>query len=146
MRGFTLLELLVVIAVITILSTTAFGYYHNFGKNAELETVASMLKSDLRRARGNAMAGDENSKWGIHSVNGSNDYYEIFKTTSDYSNGTVTETVYLPSVVMFEEPSEGMATEALYGKISGETNSSTLTVTSFNRSITITVTASGAVY
>ncbi len=146
MRGFTLLELLVVIAVMTILGTATLGYYHNFGKNAEIEIVASMLKSDLRRARGRAMAGDENSKWGIHSVNGLNDYYQIFKTAGDYSNGTVTETVYLPSTVIFAEPEESMATDALYNKISGETNASTLIVTSFNRSITITVTAFGAVY
>ena len=146
MRGFTLFEMLLVIAVITVLSTIAFGYYYNFGKNVELDTVSYTLKSDLRRARSSAMASEDGLKWGVHLVNAGSDYYEVFKTTTTYANGTVMQTVYLPKAVVFLEPQEGMAHDALFNKINGTTSATTIILASSGRSTTITITTGGTVY
>ena len=147
-RGFSLLELLMVIAILGILGAAGFGYYVNVAKNIEISTVARTLASELRDARARAMGGESRRKWGVHAVNGASDYFEVFSTPTNYANGgtTINRTQYLFSGAAFSDPSEGTSKDIIFTGISGTTTASSLTLTSQTQSITVSVTALGLIY
>lgn len=147
-NGFTLLELLLVISIIAIVTSIGAGYYRNYVKNVEFDTVAKSIIFDLKSAQAKAMAGEDNLKWGIHFVNGASDYYEIFSTLTDYSDPskTVTLTSYLSGTVVFSSPAEGFASDIIFNKISGSTASSSVVIAFEGNNRTINVTAVGNIY
>src|SRR4030043_1058084 len=59
-KGFTLVELLVVIALISILAAFVFASYQNFGQRQEVQNVALELKSSLRKYQNFAISGQKN--------------------------------------------------------------------------------------
>ncbi len=145
-NGFSLIELILVIAILVILSSLAVGYFRNFAKNVELEEISKKIISDLRNSREKAMSGENNLKWGTHFINGASDYYEIFSTPTDYSGGTVSETSYLPSAIYFAEPGEGQNSDVIFSKITGTTTVKTITISSEGNQKTINVGSLGNVY
>lgn len=56
--GFTLLELIIVISIISLLSGSAFVYYNSFSSTKQLETESSSLANTLELARKRANSGD----------------------------------------------------------------------------------------
>lgn len=107
--GFTLLEVILVVGIIAIVGVAGLAFYRNFAKGNALEMAAKTIISDLVNARAKAMAGEDGVKWGIHFVNGVDDYYELFSTPSDYSSPSkqIVETKYLPGQIVFTNPGEG---------------------------------------
>ena len=73
--GFTLLEILLTIAILAIISSIGISFYYNFFKKTQLDAPSNNIISDLKRARANAMSGVDNRKWAIHFVNFTQDYY-----------------------------------------------------------------------
>lgn len=147
-RGFSLLELLLVIAILAILATLGFGFFRGFTKNVELDSTAKTIVSDLRDARGKAMSGEDSRKWGIRFINASDDYYEFFSTPTDYSDASksVKNTAYLARGVSFSSPSEGQNSDVIFGKITGTSTAAAIIIVSESRSKTINITASGNIY
>ena len=70
-----------VISIVSILGTAGVGYYRNFAKNVEVKNFSRSLVSDLKYARSLSTSGENSLKWGVHAVNGSDDYYELFSHT-----------------------------------------------------------------
>lgn len=148
-NGFSLLEILLVAAIISILTAVGFGIYSNFTLGVELETSAQSIIADLKSSRSKAMFGEDGLRWGIHFVNGQSDYYEIFSTPDNYlsASSTVKTSNYLPSAVIFENPAEASSKDIIFNRISGEISSSTTISISFGGSTrTITVTLVGNIY
>jgi prepilin-type N-terminal cleavage/methylation domain-containing protein len=58
--GFTLVELLIVIAIIGILSTVLLANYNSFGRRQEVKNTAAELKSELRKYQNFAISGHKN--------------------------------------------------------------------------------------
>ena len=106
-HGFSLLELLIVIAIIATVGTIGVGTYRNFGKNVELTSTAQGIASDLKQMQANAMIGQGGYKWGAHFVNSSVDYYELFSTPTTYAdvNKVVIATTTLSQGISFSTPS-----------------------------------------
>lgn len=146
--GFTLLELLLTISILAIIAGFGVSSYRNYGKNAELELTGKSIINDLRHIRIKASSGNERRAWGIHFVNGMDDYYELFSTPTTYSDGSkiITDTIYLPRSVELNNPSEGMTTDILFSSITGATTNHSITIESEGVQKTITVTTSGTVY
>lgn len=123
-RGFSLLELLIVIALIAIIGTIGASFYINYGKTVEINSLSQTMIFDLKSAQSKAMTGEGELKYGIHFVNGASDYYEIFSTPTDYSDGAkaTLSTNYLTNNVTFSEPTEGNNKDIIFNKISGGTS------------------------
>ena len=147
--GFTLLEVVMVVAIISVISVAGAGYYVNYAKSIELESAAKNILSDLRNARSKAMAGESDLKWGVHLTNGSDDYYELYSTPTTYADVSMTTstTTYLSSAVIFTAPPSNSSSDVLFTKIQGTPNaSSTISIFSRNATRTIMVTTNGIIY
>jgi len=149
-RGFSLLELLIVMAIIALLGTAGVGYYRGFVKNVELQTVSKALAGDLRHVRSKSMIGEDGVKWGAHVVNtsGGSQYYELFSTPTNYADGSklVISTTTLSTGLIFSDPIAGATKDIIFTKISGTTTAATVVVVSEGNYATTTVSSIGAVY
>ena len=142
-KGFTLLEVLIVLAIVVLLSSIGTGFYLNYGKNVELNSLAQTIASNLKQAQAKAMTGAGGFKWGAHFVNGATNYYEIFSTPTDYSDAgkVIISTNYLGSGAVFTDPAPSSTKDIIFNKISGGTSASSVTIKSYN--ITLSVSVSG---
>src|SRR3989338_9638224 len=144
--GLTLLELLLTVAIMAVISGVGFGYYHNYTKSVQLEASFKTMVSDLKNAQNRAMTGEDGLKWGVHFANGTDDYYELFSTASNYASGTVKSAVYLPAGIAFSDPVESGSEDIIFNKINGTTTTADITVTAYGQSKTVNVSAVGSIY
>jgi prepilin-type N-terminal cleavage/methylation domain-containing protein len=64
-RGFTFLELLIVVAIVGLIGLSSITFYSRFfTQNAAANTV-DQLTSELRKAQSYAMSGKQNGDWGV---------------------------------------------------------------------------------
>lgn len=147
LKGFTLLELLLVVAIIAILSVAGAASYRSFGVSTRLNGTMRTLAADIRQAQANAMIGKSNLKWGVHFVNSTNDYYLIFSTPDVYSNGAtiIISTTTLPTGISFSDPISNASKDVIFNKISGTTTATTTTLVTESLSKTISISAIGTI-
>ena len=119
-KGFSLFELLLVIGILIAISLGGVGFYMNYGKNVEVNSFMKTLSSDIKLAQEESMVGYGSLKYGVHFVNGTKDYYEIFSTATDYNAGTVISTNYLPNGISFSDPALNASKDIIFDKISGK--------------------------
>lgn len=130
-KGFTLLELLLVVSILAIFATLSRDFYGGYVKGVALEANAKNIVSDLRTARDKAMNGENDQNWGVHFINtvgNTNDYYEIFSSPTIYANAstTVLETNYLRDNIIFFSPASGINKDILFSKINATTTVDTI--------------------
>lgn len=100
-KGFTLVEILLVVSIIAVLSGFLIPGFSNYTESQSIKQGLEILKSDLRTAQNKALTGVESvtagaNYWGIRigSDNASN--YEFFysssNTSCNYANITVSST------------------------------------------------------
>jgi prepilin-type N-terminal cleavage/methylation domain-containing protein len=147
-KGFTLLELLLVVTILAILASFSASSYRNYGKSVELDSVGKNIVYDLRQMRSRAAAGDTRRNWGAHFVNGVQDYYELFSTPTNYADAgkTIVSSVYLPTTVKFTTPAESANLDIIFASIAATTNANSVIINSEGVTKTINVTASGTAY
>lgn len=141
--GFSLLELMIVLSIVIIISSIGAGFYMNYGKSVEISSATNTLVFNLKQAQSKAMIGEGGFKWGMHFVNTTADYYEIFSTPTDYSDGAkaIISTIYLGSSAEFSDPASSSSKDIIFNKISGSTSASSVAI--FHGDITKTVSVSG---
>ena len=96
-KGFTLLEILLVIGIISILLVLVVPISLDFYKNQEIETQTQFLIQTLRKAQLEAMSGELDSSFGV-SISSQN--YTLFKGNS-YTSRDIRydETFDLPEII-----------------------------------------------
>ncbi len=148
MKGFSLLEALLVIAIIAVLSVTGIGYYRNYVKSVELDSLAAAMVADLKTARSKAMSGEESLKWGARFINGADDYYELFSTPINYQNAStsVKSATYLSGGVVFTNPPSASSTDVIFNKITGTATATSITISFEENSKTINIGSNGNIY
>jgi prepilin-type N-terminal cleavage/methylation domain-containing protein len=146
-RGFTLLEILLTLAILVILSVAGVGGYRTYGKNVEVTSLTQSISSELRLMQAKSMAGESGLKWGIHFVNSTNDYYELFSTPTTYASAstTINATTTFPRSVSFSDPTSGQSKDIIFDKITGVTTATSVTVISEDITKTIQVSAFGII-
>jgi prepilin-type N-terminal cleavage/methylation domain-containing protein len=130
--GFTLVELLISLTIIAIVSVIGFtnltGTREKMAVNLEVEKIATYLRS----VRDRAIAGEDDSSWGVRFVNNvsGDDIYYSFKGLS-FSSTSIVETRYLSKKIQLALPPEGSTTDIIFIKGTGNVvSTSTITIQS----------------
>jgi len=85
-KGITIIELLLIIALITILGTASSPFLSSFISRNNYETSTDKVVSTLRKAQGYSMSGKNQSAWGICLATGNKiRLYRGLCTTPDFS-------------------------------------------------------------
>jgi len=148
MTGFSLLEVLIVVAIIGTLGAAGVAYYRNYAQHVEVTTVSSTITSALKNARSRAMTGQDERKWGVRFVNGTQDYYEVFSTPTTYADGSmiIESTEYLFAGVAFTDPADSTTKDIIFSRIAGTTTASSVSFATQTGSAMVNVSAIGTVY
>ena len=148
-RGFSLLELLIVMSVIVVLTAVGVGFYMNYGKTVDINSIVQVMASNLKETQSRSMINEGNFKWGMHFVNvsGGSNYYEIFSTPTDYTNAgkVILSTNYLSSGVTFSDPASGLSKNIIFNKISGGTSPDSVSLVAGTITKTINVSSIGSI-
>ena len=136
--SFTLIELLLSIAIVAIISSFSFSFYTRFLTQSSLSNTVNQLTGSLRKAQTYSMSGKQGSSWG---VNYSNQTLTMFKGTSfgqDHSFDEVYNVVNSITVDGFSEKYFNRATGI-------PSQTATITVTGNNEIKTIVINEQGVV-
>ena len=68
--GFTLLEMLISLAIIASLSALSFPFISSFQKRNDLEVATNTAVQTIRRAQSLSMASEGDSTWGLSVISG----------------------------------------------------------------------------
>ena len=115
MKGLTLSEILIVVAIIAILISFTLPLGLDFYRNQQLETQSQGVIQALRRAQLKAMSVEDDSRFGVYLTN---DNYTLFKGSSYLTRDVNFDEVFdLPMIINVS----GL-TEVVFFKLEGKPN------------------------
>lgn len=139
-RGFTLVELMLSLAIFTLIAGISIPIYESFAAQNDLDIAATTVAQTIRRAEMLASASDGSSDWGVHV---GTDGIVLFKGTSFAGRNTqYDETFDLPSDVTASGMTEIVTAEGTGYPLT--TGTITLSGTA-GRTYTITINEKGTV-
>jgi len=117
--GFTLIEVLIVVAVMGILSVIMINGYVSFQKSNELSENSKIVISFMRETQKNSISQKLGKKWGI-KIEG-NDTFTIFE--DPWETSVSKKSYNLPPSLQFDNFSiNGGGSFIIFNKITGETD------------------------
>ncbi|HOX21382.1 MAG TPA: prepilin-type N-terminal cleavage/methylation domain-containing protein [Candidatus Paceibacterota bacterium] len=123
--GFTLIEVILSMAILTVLGVVGVSYLGGYRKSANITSEAEKITAYLRQAQnraisGEAVSGQGPTDWGVHFVNSASgeEYYALFRGSS-YGVDVSVETVYLSNQVRFLDPAASSTKDIVFQRISG---------------------------
>jgi len=151
--GFTLIELIVSVAIISILTAIGIASYTSFQQTQELKTAASELKNNLRFYQNKALAGENADLCGANDFYGYNiiinsSFYEAYVTCSvgegDGNIQASKKTYNLPANITINLETTGNLTfKAMTGGIESAREPFIINLCGYGKLYTITVDQSG---
>lgn len=99
MRGFTLMEMIIVLAVIALMTAAITPFYRTFYLGQQLDSTTDELVSNLRRAQTKAIISEEDARWGIRWGTG---VYIIFNE----NDPSLDEEVDYPDNITIQAPGD----------------------------------------
>lgn len=121
MRGFTLIEILIVLAIFAILSVFLIAPFVLLNKSQALSGSTLIVKSALSEARSRTISSENGDRYGVYFPVGE-DEIVIFKG-SNYSEGNGDNiTIKLHRYVNIHDVNLSGGTEVVFDRISGATS------------------------
>lgn len=114
--GFTFIEIILVLAIVTVVGVTSAALSNAFLVQESLETAFEMLRADMRKAQLYTMSGKSASMWGVALRDGD---LVVFRGSGyDYRDDTSDERIALPRGVTLSGFDEAVF-ERESGRLSG---------------------------
>jgi len=98
-KGFSLIELLMVIAILAILSSGVVIWFLGYQREAELGSTAKTIVNTLRDAQSRSINGKDFKSWGVYFDNLNNKFVLFRNDGGGFAGATVKEENYLSSFV-----------------------------------------------
>jgi len=143
--GFTLVEVIVVIAIMVVMATFGFLNIVNYKNRQNLNAAGQEIVTVLRNAQDRSLSQEGGSRWGVHFENpiSGSDFYNLFKGSS-FATGIVNSQSVLPSNIQFDNPASGSSANIIFSPITGLPDAATTIKISLvdNSAVSITITVS----
>ncbi|MEK7479019.1 MAG: LamG-like jellyroll fold domain-containing protein [Patescibacteria group bacterium] len=119
-HGFTLIEVLIVLAITGVLATAGFLNLTSFRASRSVRAHLEEAESAILDARERSRTQEEGYSWGMRFSNAPNArQYELFRGTS-YATGESMREYRLSPPVLFSEPRAGSVFELAFSPVTGE--------------------------
>lgn len=119
-KGFSVIEILVVIVIIATLISLSFIGYRTFEKSISLSSAANELAISLHLAEDRTISSKEDKAYGVHFAS---DSYTIFSGPVYNASSTDNEVFNLPSgIEIYSIALTGGGSDVLYKRLTGETD------------------------
>ncbi len=144
-KGLTLIELVVVVAIVAVLSASLIPSLLNFRRTSILNTETQELVTVINRARMLAVSSKNDQQFGVHFETGK---VTLFQGATYTAGATTNEVRNFNSAVTGATTINGGGSDVLFAKVTGATNqnaTTTLLVTGTTASTTVVVRQSGVV-
>jgi len=116
--GFTLIEILIIVAITGLLSVSVFSIYRGFNKNRSLEVSVQNIASLLSEARSLTLSSKNDSVYGVHLEESK---AVLFKGTT-YSTSSSDNIEYIISgLVSATSTLNGGVVDVVFDRLTGET-------------------------
>jgi len=125
LKGFSLAEMLVVLAIIAIMASIIVSSFSGMGKKEILETTTTSIISVLNEAKSQAISSKDASNYGVRILNN-----KIISFKNNY--GIENKEIIISNIVTIST-STGIGADIIFNNVSGNTNvSGTITITVLN--------------
>ena len=144
-KGFTLIELIAIMVIVSILATSVIGSYNNYNRWQDINEQVLDMVNTLRRARDYCMAANE--EFCLTVTIGATDSYTLtYKDAKETLNlsGESSNVFTMPSYVDFTESDESF-TDLKFTILGEPATSETITINDGERTINI-VSPTGYIY
>jgi prepilin-type N-terminal cleavage/methylation domain-containing protein len=116
MRGFTLLEIIIVVAIMSVVGAIGITSFRSFQRYADIDASANQIVAVLREARDRTAATDVASAYGVHFESGR--YVRFLGPV--YDEGAVTNVVYtLPPALELYDINVGGDSDIIFNSLDG---------------------------
>lgn len=145
-HAFTVIELIIVVAILGVLMTIITSSFANFHRNSILNTEAINLVTLINKARVLSISAKNDTQYGVHLESGKAVLFEggAYSPSSSTNETHIFETGLTLSNITVQ----GGGTEIVFNKITGSTSNSattTLLITGTTASTTVVVMGTGVV-
>ncbi len=117
-NGFTLIEVLVVVAVSAVIATGGFVMFSGYQKNQNIKLTLSELAATIRDIQKRSVTQENGKQWGIRLSNGVSDSFQTWSGLS-YASGTPDQTYSLKRNIQFGNPPSGFTTDLIFQAMTG---------------------------
>jgi len=143
-KGFTLLEILISIAVISIVSVLVVSGFSSFRESAQLNEAQSQILGIFRDARNRTLSSEKNTQYGVHFETSR---VVLFSGSSYNSDLPSNEPYLFPFLTRISSISLGGPVDIVFARLTGATSASgTVTIESISNTAKtkiITILSSG---
>lgn len=133
-RGFTLLEVLLSVGIITILTGIMLPVYRPFQTQNNLDVAAQIITQTLHRAQVLSQSGQSDARWGVFVQSGS---VTLFQGVTYANRNTSFDELYEISTAIVISGTQEFVFTKLRGELSAGSASITLSTESQSRTLSV---------
>ncbi|MDD4930998.1 MAG: prepilin-type N-terminal cleavage/methylation domain-containing protein [Candidatus Colwellbacteria bacterium] len=119
-KGFSIFELLIVMALMSVIAAMGIGYYFNYQRQTMLKSSLERVNAFLYSIQQKSIGQEGSSQWGVHFENPSGAGLPFYASFKGSSYSTAEQTVYLDGALDFAFPADGTSVDIVFDRITGK--------------------------
>ncbi len=119
-KGFSLVELLIVMGIMSVIGVVGLGHYLNFQRQVILRTAADEIVAFVRMAQERSQGQHDASQWGVRFENPAGAGVPFYASFRGSSFTTPVETRFLNRMLDFSLPADGTSIDIVFDRVSGQ--------------------------